>query len=69
LEECRAALMKAAHNTLGYNFIEGMACTGGCIGGAGCVNHGVRNRSEIDKYGKLAGEKTIGEAVEQSRVK
>ena len=37
--------------------------------GAGCVNHGVRNRSEIDKYGKAAGEKTIGEAVEQSRVK
>ena len=66
LEECRAALLKAAHNTLGYNFIEGMACTGGCIGGAGCVNHGVRNRSEIDKYGKSAGEKSIGEAVEKS---
>jgi len=37
--------------------------------GAGCVNHGVRNRSEIDKYGKSAGDKTIGQAVEQSRVR
>lgn len=29
---------------------------GGCIGGAGCLTHGVRNRSDIDRYAKQAGD-------------
>ena len=40
-----------------------MACVGGCIGGAGCLTHGERNRMAVDKYGKLATEKTILDAV------
>ena len=48
---------------LDANFIEGMACTGGCIGGAGCLTHGEKNKAEVDKYGKEAFEKTIGDAV------
>ncbi|MFR5865850.1 MAG: [Fe-Fe] hydrogenase large subunit C-terminal domain-containing protein [Acutalibacteraceae bacterium] len=36
IEQCRAALFKASKNVLPNNFIEGMACVGGCIGGAGC---------------------------------
>ena len=34
-----------------------MACTGGCIGGAGCLTHGEKNKAEVDKYGKEAYEK------------
>ena len=45
------------------NFIEGMACSGGCIGGAGCLTHGEKNKTEVDKYGKEAYEKTISDAV------
>ena len=45
------------------NFIEGMACVGGCIGGAGCRTHGEKNKAEVDKYGKEAMEKTIKDAV------
>lgn len=45
------------------NFIEGMACTGGCIGGAGCLTHGEKNKADVDKYGKLAMEKTILDAI------
>jgi len=45
------------------NFIEGMACSGGCIGGAGCLTHGEKNKAEVDKYGKEAYEKTISDAV------
>ena len=40
-----------------------MACVGGCIGGAGCLTHGERNRMAVDKYGKLSTEKTILDAV------
>ena len=52
IEECRTALMKKSKNVLDGNFIEGMACVGGCIGGAGCLTHGVKYKSEIDKYCK-----------------
>ena len=45
------------------NFIEGMACTGGCIGGAGCLTHGEKNKADVDKYGKQAMEKTILDAI------
>jgi len=48
---------------LGGNFIEGMACTGGCIGGAGCLTHGAKSKEEVDKYGKEAMEKTITDAI------
>lgn len=30
LDECRQALVKASHGANQFNFIEGMACTGGC---------------------------------------
>ncbi len=63
IEACRMALLKASRNVLDANFIEGMACIGGCIGGAGCLTHGEKNRAEVDKYGHEAHEKTIAEAV------
>ena len=63
IEECRIALLKKNKNILDANFIEGMACTGGCIGGAGCLTHGEKNKSEVDKYGREALEKTITDAI------
>ena len=63
IEECRVALLKKSKNVLDANFIEGMACIGGCIGGAGCLTHGEKNKAEVDKYGKEALEKTIGAAI------
>jgi [FeFe] hydrogenase (group B1/B3) len=63
IEECRMALLKKSKNVLDANFIEGMACVGGCIGGAGCLTHGEKNKAEIDKYGKEAHEKTISDAI------
>ncbi len=52
-----------AEDVLDANFIEGMACVGGCIGGAGCLTHGEKNKSEVDKYGREAFEKTISDAI------
>lgn len=63
IEACRVALLKASKRVLDGNFIEGMACTGGCIGGAGCLTHGEKNKAEVDKYGKEAYEKTISDAI------
>lgn len=62
-EECRMALLKKSKNVLKENFIEGMACVGGCIGGAGCITHEAKDKSEVDKYGREALEKTISDAV------
>ena len=63
IEECRIALLKASKGVLDANFIEGMACVGGCIGGAGCLTHGEKSKAEVDKYGKEAMEKTIQDAI------
>ena len=63
IEACKMALLKLSKGVLDANFIEGMACVGGCIGGAGCLTHGEKNKSEVDKYGREALEKTIGDAV------
>lgn len=63
IEACRTALLKKSKDKLDANFIEGMACLGGCIGGAGCLTHGEKNRDEVDKYGREAYEKTIGDAI------
>lgn len=63
IEECRIALLKKSKGLLDANFIEGMACVGGCIGGAGCLTHGDKNKSEVDKYGREAFEKTIEDAI------
>ena len=63
IEACRMALLKLSKGVLNGNFIEGMACIGGCIGGAGCLTHGEKNKAEVDKYGREAFEKTIGDAI------
>ena len=55
--------MKADKNVLKNNFIEGMACSGGCVGGAGCLTHSPRNKLDIDKYGLLAQDKTISGSI------
>ena len=63
IEACRVALIKKSKGLLDANFIEGMACVGGCIGGAGCLTHGEKNKMEVDKYGMEAYEKTILDAT------
>lgn len=63
IENCRIALLKKSKNILDANFIEGMACTGGCIGGAGCLTHGEKNKKQVDDYGREALEKTISDAI------
>ncbi len=63
LDACRVALLKASKRILDGNFIEGMACVGGCVGGAGCLTHGDVNKSKLDMHGKLAIHDQITNAV------
>ena len=63
IEECRTALFKKSKGLLKENFIEGMACKGGCIGGAGCLTHGEKNKAQVDQYGAEASDKTISDAL------
>lgn len=63
IEQCKLALLKKSKNVLDANFIEGMACLSGCIGGAGCLTHGEKNRAGVDRYGEEAHEKTISDAL------
>ena len=64
ITECKAALLRASKNVLPNNFVEGMACESGCIGGAGCITHGPKSKADVDKYGHEAMEKTIKDAIE-----
>ncbi len=54
IDECRAALLKANRGMLQNNFIEGMVCVGGCVGGAGCLTHGERGKSDTERYASEA---------------
>ena len=63
IEACRMALLKLSKNMDIGNFVEGMACVGGCIGGAGCLTHEAKDKAQVDKYGQEAYEKSIADAI------
>ena len=63
IDNCKLMLSKAS-NSDEFNFLEGMACSGGCIGGPCCLTHEFRDKSEVDKYGKQAKEKSIKESID-----
>ena len=63
IEECKIALLKMSKGVLPENFIEGMACQGGCVQGPAVINRSPKNKNEVAKHVKQAGERTINEAV------
>lgn len=63
IQECKVALLKASKGLLTENFIEGMACENGCIGGPACLSHSSKDKAQVDKYGKQAMEKTIRDSI------
>lgn len=63
IEECRAALLRAKANKADFNFIEGMACVGGCVGGACSLNHEPRSRVKVDAYGKKSAKEGVADAI------
>lgn len=63
LADCVKMLKVASLGRLPGNFIEGMACKSGCIGGAASLSHGPKDLAEVDKYGKLSKEENSIEAI------
>ena len=59
ISECEMALLKLKVGKLDGNLIEGMACEGGCVQGAGCLVRSPRNRMDVEKHAKEAGDRTI----------
>lgn len=68
IEACKTALLKAKVGKLEKNFIEGMACVGGCVGGACSLNHEPKSRMKVDQYGNKAEIKEIKTAIEKYKV-
>lgn len=64
IKECDKALALLKAGKLEGNFIEGMACTGGCIGGAlSLTHHNLRDEIKVKKYASEAIEKDISSAL------
>ena len=64
IDECKKALLLKTSGKLKHNFIEGMACTGGCVAGAGCLTHSKSNVEKINNFSKKSDFKTIREALD-----
>ncbi len=63
IEECKKALKAIAGNPKNKTFLEGMACSGGCVGGAGCLTHEARSGRRVDHYSKASQIGTIADSV------
>jgi len=63
LDACTKILRLAKAGKLDGNFIEGMACKCGCIGGAASLSHGPKDVSQVDKYSALSKEKNSIDAI------
>ncbi|MFQ6832183.1 4Fe-4S dicluster domain-containing protein [Butyricicoccus pullicaecorum] len=68
IEACKAALLKAKFGKLDKNFIEGMACVGGCVGGAASLNHEPKSRMKVDKYGRDSDKENVRQAIDTYKV-
>ena len=60
---CEVALLKVKLGKFEGNFIEGMACEGGCVQGAGCLVRSPRNKMDVEKHAKEATGRTILSAL------
>ena len=64
---CEMALMKLKVGRLEGNFIEGMACEGGCVQGAGCLVRSPKNKMDVEKHAKEAKDRGVVEAVNAAK--
>lgn len=66
IEECKLALLKMSKGLIPENFIEGMACPGGCVQGPAVIIRSPKNKTELNKHVKQADGRTIAAAVEKA---
>lgn len=63
LEACKLAFLKVAKGVGDFNFIEGMACEGGCVQGPAQLIRSPKNQGDVERHAKQAEGRTIEEAV------
>ena len=63
LEACKLAFLKAAKGVGDFNFIEGMACEGGCVQGPAQLIRSPKNQGDVDRHAKQAEGRTIDGAI------
>ena len=63
LNDCRKMMMRARAGKLNGYLLEGMACPGGCIGGAGTVQLIPKAAQEVEKVKKLSAKAHAYESV------
>ena len=68
LKECRKMLMLARAGQRNGYLLEGMACPGGCVAGAGTIAPVMNSMANIRKYKAAAPKKTALESTFQDRL-
>ena len=58
VQDCRKLLLEILDGKTEANFLEGMGCSGGCVGGPKAIIDPVKARELIDSYGNQAGSAT-----------
>jgi [FeFe] hydrogenase (group B1/B3) len=61
VRNCMEALQKLAAGTLDCNFIEGMGCLGGCVGGPGSLSNGKVTAKLVQNYANQSAWKLASE--------
>lgn len=69
MKECIKAIEAMSAGDDKYNFIEGMACEGGCVCGPESLNHSAPvGKSFVQNHGRMAKNKTILDAIKNGGV-
>ena len=63
-EACKLAFLKVAKGVGDFNFIEGMACEGGCVQGPAQLIRSPKNTGDVERHAKQAEGRTIQEALD-----
>jgi iron only hydrogenase large subunit-like protein len=50
VKECKSTLVKAQSGDIGANFIEGMGCIGGCVGGPKAIIPKDEGKNSVDQF-------------------
>lgn len=66
LSECAKAVTDIEQKKSDKNFVEGMSCIGGCVGGAGSLTHNAATKFSVDLAAKISESQTIKQSLEKN---
>ncbi len=69
IDNIKKALGKLKKGTTDFNFLEGMACIGGCIGGPCNISHEIKDKLDIDRFGKTSTSEGILSSLDNIKIK